>query len=72
MKDNFDVKLGEWLRAKREEKHYTLQYVADQLGVTKTAVHCWENGKRSLYAKTFMDLCAVLGADPEDFEYEAK
>lgn len=68
MKDNdFDIRLGQWLKAKRQEQHRSLQSVADALGVTRTAVHCWETGKRSLYASTLLDVCAVLGADLNEF-----
>lgn len=68
MKDyNFDRELGAWLEEKRIAKGYSLQQVADKLGVTKTAVHCWEKGKRSLYAQTLMDYCNVVHADIEEF-----
>ncbi len=67
MEDNFDVHLGSWLKQKRNDKGMTLQEVADRMGVTRTAVHCWEAGKRSMYASTLMDYCNVLGADLDEY-----
>jgi transcriptional regulator with XRE-family HTH domain len=67
MEDNFDVHLGSWLKQKRNDKGMTLQEVADRMGVTRTAVHCWETGKRSMYASTLMDYCNVLGADLDEY-----
>lgn len=68
MKDKeFDITLGKWLEEKRNEKGYSLQYVADRLGCSKTAVHCWEKGKRSMYASTLRDYCDVLGVDLNEF-----
>ena len=68
-KKSFDVRLGQWLEKKRNEKGYSLQYVADRLGCSKTAVHCWEKGKRSMYAKTLKAYCEVLGIDLQEFIY---
>ena len=66
-KDEFDIRLGRWLESKRKEKGYSLQYVADNLGCSKVAVHCWEKGKRSMYAKTLQEYCRFLGADLNEF-----
>ncbi len=67
MEDNFDIHIGSWLKQKRNDKGMTLQEVADRMGVTRTAVHCWETGKRSMYASTLMDYCNVLGADLDEY-----
>jgi transcriptional regulator with XRE-family HTH domain len=67
MEDNFDVHLGSWLKQKRNDKGMTLQEVADRMGVTRTAVHCWETGKRSMYASTLMDYSNVLGVDLDEY-----
>lgn len=72
MNKEFDKDLGNWLKEKREEKGYAQQDVADRLGVTRTAVHCWETGKRQLYAKTLMDLCDALGADLNEYINKVK
>ncbi len=67
MENDFDVHLGSWLKEKRNDRGMTLQEVADRLGVTRSAVHLWENGKRSMYASTLMDYCNVLGADLDEY-----
>lgn len=40
MDKEFDKSLGEALRNKRQEKNLSQEYVAQQLGVTKTAWLC--------------------------------
>lgn len=70
--DNFDKRLGAWLKSKRIEKGYTMQFLADRLGVTRTAIHCWETGKRQLYASTLVQVCNALGADLDEFTRSEK
>lgn len=45
--DNFDKSLGAWLKSKRIEKGYTMQFLADRLGVTRTAIDDDTNEKIS-------------------------
>lgn len=59
-------RIGKWLAEKREEKDLSQQYVADRLGVTRTAVHYWESGKRTIYAVNLIEYCMVLGVDPRE------
>lgn len=59
-------RIGKWLAEKREEKDLSQQYVADRLGVTRTAVHYWESGKRTIYAVNLIEYCKVLGVDPRE------
>lgn len=67
MKDNItNKKIGAWLAQEREKRGFSQQYVADILGVTKTAVHYWETGKRTIYAINFIDYCKAIGANPTD------
>lgn len=72
MKDDINTKIGAWLSEKRKAKGMTMQEVAERLGVTKTAVHYWETGKRTIYAYQMMDYCAIVGADPEDLVRDIK
>lgn len=58
--------LGEYLKAKREEKHYSQQYVADQMGVSKMAISNWESGNRSIYATSLIKYCLVIDLNPND------
>lgn len=62
--ENYNKIIGKWLEEKRNEKGYSLQYVADHLGCTKGAVFNWEKGIRQILAKTFMEYALFLGADP--------
>lgn len=62
----FDKKLGATLRERREQKNYSLEYVADRLGVSKNAVSHWELGKRSMYAETLKAYCTVLGCSMQE------
>ena len=66
MNDNLDIRLGEWLSEQRKMRGLTMQDVADRLGVTKTAVHYWETGKRSMYARHVLDYCEALGIDADE------
>lgn len=61
MNKEFDVKLGTTLRRQREQRKITQEQVADKMGVTKMAVSNWESGKRSMYATTLKDYCAIIG-----------
>lgn len=62
--DNF--RIGKWLAKKREEKGLSQQHVAERLDVTRTAVHYWESGKRTIYAVNLIEYCKVLGVDPKE------
>ena len=56
MKDEkFNSRLGAVLRAKRQEKGFSQEYVASLLGVSKNQVSHWEIGKRSMYAESLAD-----------------
>ena len=61
MKKSFDVKLGNILRAKRQDKGFSMEYVAQQLKVTKMTISHWETGTRSMYAEPLRDYCRLLG-----------
>lgn len=61
MKKDFDIKLGAALRAKRQEKGFSMDYVAQLLNVTKMTISHWETGMRSMYAEPLRDYCRILG-----------
>ncbi len=65
--DEFDIKLGGWLEEQRKARHLSQAEVARRMNVTKTAVHCWEKGKRKLYADTLLHYCKVTGINLQDF-----
>lgn len=60
------ILIGEWLSQKRERKGYTQQQIAERMGKTRTAVHYWEAGKRSMTAKQLFDYAAIVDADLND------
>jgi transcriptional regulator with XRE-family HTH domain len=64
MKHNIEI--GEWLRIKREDSGFTQTYVAEKMGVSRSAVYLWEAGKRKMYADTLFEFCDVVGANPQD------
>ena len=49
-----------------QEIFHQISAVADRLGVTRTAVHYWESGKRTIYAVNLIEYCKVLGVDPRE------
>lgn len=63
--DELNAKIGDVLRKYRKQRKMSMQEVADKLNVTKTAVHYWESGKRSIYADQMLDYCDVIGLDPQ-------
>lgn len=66
MYEKIDMRIGSWLADQRKKRGLTMQEVADRLGVTKTAVHYWETGKRSMYARHVLDYCDAIGIDADD------
>ena len=54
------------LKSARKECVLTQKQVADKLGVTKTAVHYWETGKRTIYAYQLLAYCEAIGANVND------
>ena len=57
----FDIKLGEIIRAEREKRDISQQQIADALGCTNAAVSNWETGRRAMYAETLRRYCQYLG-----------
>lgn len=62
----FNVRLGAVLRAKRQEKGFSQEYVAGLLGVSKNQISHWEIGKRSMYAESLADYCRILGTSMQE------
>ena len=62
-----------WLKAKREEKHMTVQQVASQAGLAQAYLTNLENGKRGekLPVDTAKRIANVLGFSWTDF-YEGE
>lgn len=59
----FNEKLGRYLRRERQKKHISQRVLAEKMGVTKASISFWENGKRQMYASTLLDYCDAIGID---------
>ena len=60
--------IGAWISAKRKESGFTQQYIADRLHTTKATVSRWESGKRTIYAKDFIDYCHAIGMTSDEIQ----
>lgn len=67
----FNIRLGAVLRAHRQEKGFSQEYVAGLLGVSKNQVSHWEIGKRSMYAESLRAYCRILGVSMQKVLDEA-
>lgn len=67
---NYNKEIAEWLTAQRKAKRLTQSELGQRLGVTKTAISYWENGKRELSAENFISICKALDADPYELVRE--
>lgn len=68
-KTNMNSKVGAWMLQKRKEAGLSQQEVADRMGHTRTAVHYWESGKRTIYASHLMEFCKALNIEPIEMVY---
>lgn len=61
--NNMNARIGQWMKSKRIEKGFTMQEVANRMKVTRTAVHYWESGKRTIYAVNLIEFCDAINID---------
>ena len=54
-------KTGSLIAAIRKEKNRTQQDLANELGVSSTAISKWERGKSMPDVSLMLDLCSILG-----------
>lgn len=64
--------IGNMLRELRLEKNFTLEYVADKLGVAPKTLQRYERGERKIKVGTITELCAIYGVDYSEFMKRAK
>lgn len=57
MSNKYDIALGVLFKARRRKLGITMQDVADHFGISKSLVCLYEQGKRSMNASLFFDLC---------------
>lgn len=62
-----DILLGNYLKAARLKKGYTLQQVADKLGSNSRAtISNYESGNRTMSLKILLKLCKIYDIDAND------
>lgn len=62
----FDLVLGQTLRAKRQSKQITMQEVATKLKTTKQAIFRYEKADVSMKNSTFQKYCYAINEDPSN------
>ena len=67
MGNTYFNKLGGKLREIRLDRGYTLEFVADKVGLTPKAIHFYESGLRKISNPTIYQLCQVYHYDINKF-----
>lgn len=66
MKDDIDqTTIGERIRARRKSMDYSQQRIAEQLGVSISAVSLWEKNKANITSDKLSKLAEILECDTE-------
>lgn len=66
MSDN--ISIGAFIKSKRKEKGYTLEYVGNYVGVSKATVSRWESNEiGNMRTDKVKSLCACLGITTKEF-----
>ena len=58
------LNIGESIKKRREEKGISALKLADEIGVSKVAIHAFERGAKSPSVNTFIAIADVLGITP--------
>lgn len=69
---NADIKLGEIIRNKRQEKRMTMKELGALTGFSEVAIHHYETGYRGMSIGTFFKICKVLGLSPDEVQKECE
>lgn len=64
---NFDINLGKKLKALRESKGYSLDYVAKLIGKHRSTIHLYEAGKISITINVLKELLDVYNVQVGKF-----
>ena len=64
--------LGEALKARRTQRGFTQEYVAEALGVSRQAVSKWENGSSEPSTANLMALAKLYGLSVDDLLHSAE
>lgn len=63
------IKIGEFITAKRKENGLTQLQLAEKLNITDRAVSKWENGRSLPDSSIMLELCDILGITVNDLLY---
>lgn len=58
--------IGQALKEERERRHYSKEYIAQSLGVTRQCVYYWETGRNGISAAALKRYCEVLNITMSD------
>ena len=64
--------LGEALKARRTQRGFTQEYVAEALGVSRQAVSKWENGSSEPSTANLMALAKLYGLSVDELLHSAE
>lgn len=65
-KSAFYISLGLSLRLARKDKRYTLQQLADRIGVKRQSISQWENGNNGITIYNLFAVCDALDININD------
>lgn len=66
MTKKFYIELGKALQKARENAGMTQQMVSNRLGVSRSAIANWEQGRRNIYIEQFVKMCEIYSVNPDD------
>ena len=58
--------IGAALREERKRRRYTLEYIGDVIGVSKSTVYLWESGRNGISAAMLKRYCEALNITVSD------
>lgn len=60
------LRMGELLRKKREERGYSLEQVAEAVGLTKKTIQRYETAESRITTENLKKICDFMGFDPKE------
>lgn len=60
------LRMGELLRKKREERGYSLEQVAEAVGLTKKTIQRYETAESRITTDNLKKICDFMGIDPKE------
>ena len=64
MKNIYTKELGKRLATVRQQQNLSQEYVADRLGVTRSAICKYESGDREIKMTDFFKICDIFQIEP--------